>query len=248
MEGVVANLSENSVNNTKMGSSNRSYFKLALLIFLALNLIVLFFIVYLLVYNKDGKLSLVEERNEIPIKTGVVEVERVDDRGGALGTKFAVVATATGEVYRQELFDNEVGEKIAEADVVRFSLVDGLGNQRKINMVIQIVPTNLSSNIIPWYLQEAYRFKENKIKSDTTPEGIDEIVRLFDSGSIWIINLLLRNNMNEGLLEGSEYVEFSKRYYSNDDWEILDQAISENFQNFEFDKPLLIQRIQYLSF
>lgn len=199
-------------------------------------------------YERTDRQKSEAKRREIlnNLDLGVVEYNRLDESGNKIGIKLYISAESTGQVVNEEMIDNQNGEKIADMTAINFKLADKSGNPVEMNLVVQIIPINSDQNIIPWYFQHAYKRKENENYINDKLDA-EEISSLFEKGSRWTFMLLLRSNWQEGLLQGSNYVEYAKRYYNEDNWIYLENAFEKKFEEFSFDKPVLPQRLQYVQ-
>ena len=143
--------------------------------------------------------------------------------------------------------DATSGKKLADLTTVVFDLKDGNGTPIQMELVLQMIPPESEHNVIPWFIQDAIRFEEDKIVPGTLYKS-DRVAELFKKGTLWTFAILIPTNREEGALKGSEYLDFAMKYYSDDDWNYLQDSFNKKFIGFKFDKPILVQRIQYLKY
>jgi hypothetical protein len=182
------------------------------------------------------------------VNTGVVEADYLGEVGSneVQGKKSFMYIKSTGKVSEQDMVDINSDQVIGKMSSVEFNLEDAEGRTVSMDVVVQITPPGSRKNIIPWYIQDAYRFKEGKTMADDALSR-DAISELFEKGTIWVLELLLSSNRSEGKMRDSVYNDYVNLYYSVEDWNVLENSFNDKFVGFNFSKPVLPLSLFYLE-
>lgn len=125
-----------------------------------------------------------------------------------------IQAASTGEVYERILKDEETGELLGVATILKTVTRerDALNILKRISFIVQFVSaTNTDRNILPWVLGRAATLnKEAALPSRTlTPEEVSQIL---PRGTIWVFVPLVDLTLDE-LSQTIEYSYYSRRYF-----------------------------------
>ena len=191
-------------------------------------------------------------KQEVPLGEGV---QSIGDQGPAeqVGEteesnfslkQESIVAKSTGVIKEIVLSEDQQANSPMKIDTLKISFNDGTGKQTSIDIAVQIIPEKIGSNIIPWFVEGAY-----KDKFGTTPLGqtlsVGDLKELFNEGSTWVFIPLLKSNLTEGTQTYDAYLKYLSLYYTDEEWNYLEEARKNKFNNFNFPKPILISRLFY---
>ena len=226
------------------------YFKDALFILLILTLL-LVILVYLLQKNKLLKEESQQNRKIeevaydstiIGMETGVVNFKHPSLNVG----RWTFIGEATGEISEEIVKSSKTGETIGKISAVHINTKDGNDSPIVLKIVLQLTSENSDQNSIPWYLKEAYRSKEGKTISNQRISK-DELSDLFNNGSKWIFEPLLRSSVSSQVLEESGYLDLAEEYYTEENWESMEDAYNNKYVDLDTDKPILVLTLHYLK-
>ncbi len=145
--------------------------------------------------------------------------DMVPDMGEKLETEEAINAVSLGELKHYSMKRGGRGEKIAEASVIKFIVLDKDSNPKTFNVIVQFTQTGEEKNLIPAVMYSAKRIHTNEVEDIKDKLFTEqEILEIFSYGSSWEMTPLTDYSQ---LDSSSVYYEYTHEFYGDSIQEVV---------------------------